>query len=95
MGPRLVRFKAHPRNTPSVKEERRVLSRRMNLVVILEFCKWQQPHPIIFSLVGEESEILLQFLVDLFRLSISLRVVGCGGCQPNSEQPVEFPGKLL
>jgi len=69
-----------------------LLSGRMNLVVILEFCKWQQPHPIILSLVGEESEISFQFLVDQFHLSISLRVVGCGGCQPNSEQPVEFPG---
>ena len=65
---------------PGVKEERRVLSGRMNLVVILEFRKWQKPHPIILSLVGEESEILFQFLVDLFRLSISLRVVGNGGC---------------
>jgi len=64
----------------SVKEERRVLSGRMNLVVILEFREWQESHPIILSLVGEESEILFQFLVDLFRLSISLRVVGNGGC---------------
>jgi len=65
---------------PGVKEERRVLGGRMNLVVILEFCEWQEPHPIILSLVGEELKILLQFLVDLFCLSISLRVVGCGGC---------------
>jgi len=52
------------------------------------------PHPIILSLVGEESEILFQFLVDLFHLSITLWVVGCGGCQLNSEQPVEFPGEF-
>ena len=79
-GPRLVRFKAHLRNTSGVKEERRVLSRRMNLVVILEFREWQEPHPIILSLVGEESEILFQFRVDPFCLSISLRVVGRGSC---------------
>ena len=71
-----------------------MLGGRMNLVVVLEFRKWQEPHPIILSLVGEESEILFQFLVDLFRLSITLRVVGCGGCQLNSEQPVEFPGEF-
>jgi len=58
------------------------------------FCEWQEPHPIILSLIGEKMEILFQFLVDLFRLSISLRVVGCGGCQLNSEQPVEFLGEF-
>jgi len=67
-----------------VEEERRVLSGKVNLVV-LEFRERQEPHPIILSLVGEESEILFQFLVDLFHLSISLRVVGGGGCQLNSE----------
>jgi len=69
----------------SVEEERRVLSGRTNLVVVLEFCKRQEPHPIILSLVGEESEILFQFLVDLFHLSITLWVVGSGGCQLNSK----------
>jgi len=69
----------------SVKEERRVLSGRVNLVVVLEFRERQKPHPIILSFVGEESEILFQFLVDPFRLSISLWVVGGGGCQFNSE----------
>jgi len=78
----------------SVKEERRVLSGRMNLVVILEFCEWQESHPIILPLIGEKMEILFQFQVDPFCLSISLRVVGCGGCQLNSEQPVEFPGEF-
>jgi len=72
-------------DTPGVEEERRVLSRRVNLVIVLEFRERQKPHPIILSLVGEESEILFQFLVDLFRLSISLWVVGGGGCQLNSE----------
>jgi len=57
----------------------------MNLFVVLEFCERQKPHPIILSLVGEESGILFQFLVDPFRLSISLWVVGGGGCQFNSE----------
>ena len=52
----------------------------MNLVVVLEFRERQEPHPIVLSLVGEESEILFQFLVDPFRLSISLWVVGGGGC---------------
>jgi len=60
-----------------------VLSGRMNLVVVLEFHKRQEPHPIILSLVGEELEILFQFPVDPFCLSITLWVVGGGGCQLN------------
>jgi len=52
----------------------------VNLIVVLEFRERQEPHPIILSMVGEELEILFQFLVDLFRLSISLWVVGGGGC---------------
>jgi len=85
VGPRLIRFKAHAGDTSSVEEERRVLSRRVNLVVVLEFHERQEPHPIVLSLVGEESEILFQFLVDPFCLSITLWVVGGGGCQLNSE----------
>ena len=57
----------------------------MNLVVVLEFRKWKEPDPVVLSLVGEESEILFQFLVDLFHMPVSLRVVGCGGCQLNSK----------
>ena len=66
----------------------------MNLVVVLEFHQWQKPHPIILSLVGEEMEILFKFLVDPFRLAVSLRVVGGSGCQLNSEKLVEFPGEF-
>ena len=85
MGPRLVWFEAHSGNTSCVKEERRVLSGGVNLVVVLEFREWQEPHPIMLSLVGEESEILFQFLVDPFHLSITPRVVGSDGCQLNSK----------
>jgi len=85
VGLRLIRFKAHAGDMSGVEEERRVLSETVNLVVVLEFRESQEPHPIILSLVGEESEILFQFLVDPFRLSISLWVVGGGGCQLNSE----------
>jgi len=77
--------KAHSGDTSGVEEKRRVLSGRMNLVVVLEFCERQEPHPIVLSLVDEGSEILFQFLVDPFRLSITLQVVGGGGCQINSK----------
>jgi len=85
MGLRLVQLEAQSGNTSGVEEERRVLSGRMNLVVVLEFRKWKEPHPIILPLIGKKMEILFKFLVDPFCLSISLRVVGGGGCQLNSE----------
>jgi len=85
VGPRLVWFEAHSGNASGVDEERRVLSGRMNLVVVLEFCEWHESHPIILPLIGKKTEILFQFLVDLFCLSISLRVVSCGSCQLNSK----------
>jgi len=68
-----------------VEEERRVPSGRMNLVVVLEFREWQESHPIILPLIGKKTEILFQFLIDLFCLSISLRVVSRGSRQLNSE----------
>jgi len=63
MGPRLVRFEAHLRNMSGVEEERRVLSGRMHLVVVLEFHEWQESHPIILPLIGKKTEILFQFLL--------------------------------
>ena len=60
------------------------------MIVILEFCKWEQVIPVILPLICEKAEILLKFLVDPFCLSISLWVICCGSCQFYSEDPVEF-----
>ena len=55
----------------------------MYVVVILELRKQEKSDPIVLSLVNKKTEILLQFLVYLFRLSITLRMVGSGGCELN------------
>jgi hypothetical protein len=51
----------------------------VDVIVILEFCKWQQIVPIVLSLVDKQSKVLFQLLVQPFRLSIPLRVVSCSG----------------
>ena len=66
----------------------------MDLIVILEFSKRQQSDPIVLSLIGEQPDILLQFLVDLLRLSVSLGVVSGGSSKFHSDEPVEFPHEL-
>ena len=64
------------------------------MVVILELCQRQQVGPVILSLVGEQSEILLQLLVNPFCLSVSLQMVGHGGCNLDSEHPVKLSGEF-
>ena len=62
----------------------------MDVVVVLKFCKGEKVVPIILSLVNKKVEKLLQFLVDPFCLSISLRVVCSSGSQLDSKKSVEF-----
>ena len=50
----------------------------MDVVVVLEFRERNQVRPVILPLVDEESEVLFQFLIYLFRLSVTLWVIGCG-----------------
>jgi hypothetical protein len=46
-----------------------------NLVIVMEF-HWSQPiHPIVLQEVGENPEVLLDILVDMFGLSIGQWVV--------------------
>ena len=86
-----MRFKSHSWVTTSVKHEGSLLSRRMNMVVVLEFCKGQQVFPIILAFIHKESDILFEFLVNTLSLAISLGMVRCGGCQLDAQQAVELP----
>ena len=60
----------------------------MNMVVVLKLHKGKEIVPIILTLIDEDAEILLKFLIDSFRLSVSLRMVSCGGRQFDSEESV-------
>ena len=73
-------FKAHLRVLASVKHEGSLLGGRMHMVVVLEFSQWEQLIPVILPLVYEESEVLLQLLVDSFHLSITLWMVSSSSC---------------
>ena len=64
------------------------------MIIVLEFHERKEVIPVILSLVNEETEKLLQFLVDSFRLSISLRMIHSGGSQLYSEKSVKFLHKL-
>ena len=62
----------------------------MDVVVVLKFCEGEKVVPIILSLINKKVEKLFQFLVNPFRLSVSLRVVCSSGSQLDSEKSVEF-----
>ena len=64
------------------------------MIIVLEFHERKEVVPVILSLVNEETEKLLQFLVDSFRLSVSLRMIRGGGSQLYSEKSVKFLHKL-
>ena len=64
------------------------------MIVVLEFHERKEVIPVILSLVDEETEKLLQFLVDSFRLSISLRMIRSGGSHLYSKESVKFLHKL-
>ena len=66
----------------------------MDVVVILEFHQGEEVRPVVLSLVDEYPKVLLQFLIDLFCLSIPLWVIGCGGRYLNPEYAVQLPSEL-
>src|SRR6267378_2797786 len=71
-------FKAHVWVLSRVQEERCLLSAGVDMVVVLEFRHGQKFIPVILALIDKDPEVLFQFLVDTFCLSIHLWVVRCG-----------------
>ena len=64
------------------------------MVIILELREREEIIPVVLPLINKEVEELLQFLINLFRLSISLGVVCGSGCQFSSEKSVQLFCKL-
>jgi hypothetical protein len=58
-----------------VNEEWNSLCGGVYMVVILELTKWEKLVPIILSLQDEDAYILLQFLIDVFHLTIGLWMI--------------------
>ena len=90
----LVWFETHPGELPVFKEEGRLLSRRMDVVVILEFHQREEVCSVVLSLVDKYPKVLLQFLIDPFRLSITLWVIGGGGRYLNPKYMVQLPSEF-
>jgi hypothetical protein len=64
------------------------------MVIVLELRHWKEFIPVILSFIYKDSEILLQLLVDVFRLSVRLWVVSSGCRQCDTKQAVQLPGEL-
>ena len=69
-------FEAHPRESAGVEEEGCLLRGRVDVVIVGELCQGEECVPVILSFSDEDLQVLFQFLVDPFRLSVGLRVVG-------------------
>ena len=64
------------------------------MIIILELREREEVIPVVLPLINKETEELLQFLINLFRLSISLGVVRGSSCQLNSKKSVQLLCKL-
>jgi len=85
-----MRFEAHPRVSAGIEEEGCLLRGGVDVVVVGELRQGEECVPIVLSFSDEEPQVLFQFLVDPFRLSVGLRVVS-GRCRGfDSQQSVQF-----
>jgi len=62
-----------------VEEEGSLLRGQVYVVIVGELHQGEECVPVVLSFSDEDPQVLFQFLVDLFRLSVCLRVVG-GRC---------------
>jgi len=74
----LVWFEAHPQVTTSVQEERGLLSRGVDIVVVCELGEGDKGVPVVLAFIHKQLDVLFQFLVDPFCLAIGLWVVSRG-----------------
>ncbi len=66
----------------------------MDMVCEGELGRREKVIPVILMVIAEHPDVRLEFLVDTFGLSISLRVVGCRGSGFDPEESVEFPHEI-
>ena len=86
----LPRFKAHMEGLSSIKQEQSLLGRGIHVVVVLEFHHQQQVMPVILLLIDEQTQILVELLIDMLCLSVSLQMPGYKGGQLNPQQSIKF-----
>src|SRR5277367_2783830 len=87
-------FKSHTRYSAGVQKKQNLAGCGMDVIVVLEFRKGEQFIPVILPLDNKDSKVLLQFMIDSFRLAVTLRMVSGGSRQFNSKKSVKFSGKF-
>jgi len=83
-----MRFEAHTRVLASIEEEGCLLCGRVDVIIVGELRQGEECVPVILSFSDKDPQILFQFLVDLFRLSVCLQVVSSRHCGLDSQQLV-------
>jgi len=73
-----MRFEAHPRVLAGIEEEGCLLRGRVDVIIVGELRQGEECVPVVLSFSDEDPQVLFQFLVDPFRLSIGLRVITSG-----------------
>ena len=68
--------------------------RRLDFVIISEFSEGEPGRPVFLAVVRESAYVLLNFLIDAFGLTVSLRVEGCGEMSLNTQEALQFHNKL-
>jgi len=68
-------FEAHQRVWAGIEEEGCLLRGRVDVIIVEELCQGEECVPVVLSFSDEDLQVLFQFLVDPFRLSVGLRVV--------------------
>ena len=68
-----------PRVLPIVKVKGGVACGRVDLVIVGEFSKHQPLGPVRLMVIGENPEVVFDFLIELFCLTIRLWVVYSAG----------------
>jgi len=85
-----MQFKAHPRVSAGIEEEGGLLCGRVDVIIVGEFRQGEECVPVVLSFSPKDPQVLFQFLVDPFCLSIGLRVISGRRCSPNSQQSVQL-----
>jgi len=68
-------FEAHPQVPAGIEEEGCLLCGGVDVVVVEKLRQGEECVPVVLSFSDEEPQVLFQFLVDLFRLSVGLWMV--------------------
>jgi len=79
-----MQFEAYPGVLAGIEEEGHLLCGGVDMVVVGKFHQGEEHVPVILSFPNKDLQVLFQFLVDPFCLSVCLWVVGGRHCSFDS-----------